>query len=54
VGKVRPEQGILKLRKELDLYANIRPALFPSDSLLEKSPLKGVYCPVSSSICEVA
>jgi hypothetical protein len=41
VGKVRPEQGILRLRKELDLYANIRPALFPSDSLLEKSPLKG-------------
>lgn len=40
VGKVRPEQGILRLRKELDLYANIRPALFPSDSLLEKSPLK--------------
>ena len=41
VGKVRPEQGILRLRKELDLYANIRPALFPSDSLIEKSPLKG-------------
>ena len=41
VGNVRPEQGILRLRKELDLYANIRPALFPSDSLLEKSPLKG-------------
>lgn len=40
VGKVRPEQGILRLRKELDLYANIRPALFPSESLLEKSPLK--------------
>lgn len=40
VGKIRPEQGILRLRKELDLYANIRPALFPSDSLLEKSPLK--------------
>ena len=39
-GKIRPEQGILKLRKALDLYANIRPALFPSDSLLEKSPLK--------------
>jgi isocitrate/isopropylmalate dehydrogenase len=39
-GKIRPEQGILGLRKALDLYANIRPALFPSDSLLEKSPLK--------------
>ena len=23
--KVRPEQGLLKLRKELGLYANIRP-----------------------------
>ncbi|PKI85458.1 3-isopropylmalate dehydrogenase [Malassezia vespertilionis] len=40
VGKVRPEQGLLAIRKELDLYANIRPALFPSDSLLEHSPLR--------------
>lgn len=39
-GKVRPEQGILAIRKALDLYANIRPALFPSPSLLAKSPLK--------------
>ncbi|PWN50769.1 putative LEU2-beta-isopropyl-malate dehydrogenase [Violaceomyces palustris] len=39
-GKVRPEQGLLSLRKELDLYANIRPALFPSESLLGHSPLK--------------
>lgn len=38
--KIRPEQGLLRLRKALDLYANIRPALFPSDSLLKKSPLK--------------
>lgn len=30
----------MRLRKALDLYANIRPALFPSDSLLSKSPLK--------------
>ncbi|WWC90134.1 3-isopropylmalate dehydrogenase [Kwoniella dendrophila CBS 6074] len=40
VGPVRPEQGILKLRKELGLYANIRPASFASDNLLKKSPLK--------------
>lgn len=36
---VRPEQGLLKLRKELGLFANIRPVqAYPS--LLEKSPLK--------------
>lgn len=37
--KVRPEQGLLKLRKELALYANIRPVQIYS-SLIEKSPLK--------------
>lgn len=37
--KVRPEQGLLRLRKELDLYANIRPVqLYPS--LIKRSPLK--------------
>jgi 3-isopropylmalate dehydrogenase len=37
--KVRPEQGLLKMRKELGLYANIRPVTtFPS--LLHKSPLR--------------
>lgn len=40
VGKVRPEQGLLAIRKELDLYANVRPALFPSESLLDHSPLR--------------
>lgn len=40
VGKVRPEQGLLGIRKQLDLYANVRPALFPSESLLEHSPLR--------------
>jgi 3-isopropylmalate dehydrogenase len=40
VGKVRPEQGLLRLRKELGLYANIRPANFASDSLVSSSPLK--------------
>ncbi len=37
--KVRPEQGLLAMRKKLGLYANIRPvATFPS--LIDKSPLK--------------
>ena len=40
VGPVRPEQGLLAIRKELDLYANVRPALFPSESLLAHSPLR--------------
>ncbi|WP_034062375.1 3-isopropylmalate dehydrogenase [Lacinutrix jangbogonensis] len=37
--KVRPEQGLLKLRKELGLYANVRPVK-AYDTLLDKSPLK--------------
>lgn len=39
-GAVRPEQGLLKIRKELGLYANLRPCNFASESLLELSPLK--------------
>ncbi|WP_248722932.1 3-isopropylmalate dehydrogenase [Seonamhaeicola sp. ML3] len=36
---VRPEQGLLKMRKALGLFANVRPTfVFPS--LLDKSPLK--------------
>ncbi|KAF8484625.1 3-isopropylmalate dehydrogenase [Russula ochroleuca] len=38
--KVRPEPGLLALRKALGLYANIRPANFASDSLVINSPLK--------------
>ena len=37
--KVRPEQGLLKMRKKLGLFANIRPT-FTFPSLLDKSPLK--------------
>ena len=37
---LRPEVGLLKLRKALGLYANIRPALFPAPSLVAHSPLK--------------
>ena len=36
---IRPEQGLLKLRKSLQLFANIRPVKAYSQ-LLEKSPLK--------------
>lgn len=39
-GGERPEQGLLKIRKELNLYANLRPCNFVSESLLELSPLK--------------
>lgn len=37
--KVRPEQGLLKMRMDLGLYANLRPIMtFPS--LINKSPLR--------------
>ena len=38
-GDIRPEQGLLKLRKELGLFANIRPVK-AFEALLEFSPLK--------------
>ena len=37
--KVRPEQGLLRMRQRLGLFANVRPT-FTFPSLLEKSPLK--------------
>ena len=37
--KVRPEQGLLKMRKKLGLFANVRPT-FTFPSLINKSPLK--------------
>lgn len=37
--KVRPEQGLLAMRKELGLYANIRPVV-AYDSLIHHSPLR--------------
>ena len=37
--KIRPEQGLLRLRKELGLFANIRPVK-AYKSLLEHSPLR--------------
>jgi len=36
---LRPERGLLKIRKELDLYANLRPTTFYA-SLADSSPLR--------------
>lgn len=36
----RPEEGLLEIRKELDLFANIRPCFFPGKSLIDHSPLR--------------
>lgn len=41
---VRPEQGLLRLRKELGTYGNLRPCSFASDSLVDSSPLKAEVC----------
>nr|CEG04270.1 unnamed protein product [Fusarium clavum] len=43
-GAVRPEQGLLKLRKEMGTYGNLRPCFFASDSLVASSPLKAEVC----------
>jgi 3-isopropylmalate dehydrogenase len=37
--KIRPEAGLLRLRKELDLFANLRPAIV-FDALVDASTLK--------------
>jgi 3-isopropylmalate dehydrogenase len=37
--KIRPEQGILALRKQLAVYTNLRP-IFIYENLIDKSPLK--------------
>lgn len=48
--KVRPEQGLLRMRKQLGLYANIRPVeTFPS--LLHKSPLRKDLVEGADFIC---
>lgn len=39
-GQVRPEEGVLRLRKELNAFANLRPCQFASTSLCTLSPLK--------------
>ena len=37
--KVRPEQGLLQLRKALGLFANLRPVV-PHPAVLDASPIK--------------
>ena len=39
-GKVRPEQGLLQIREELNLYANLRPCNIISPEFAKLSPLK--------------
>ena len=48
--KVRPEQGLLAMRKKLGLFANIRPVeTFPC--LIHKSPLKAELVDGADFIC---
>ena len=48
--KVRPEQGLLAMRKQLGLYANIRPVQ-TFECLLHKSPLKTEIVRDADFIC---
>ncbi len=48
--KVRPEQGLLAMRKKLGLYANIRP-IETFDCLVHKSPLKDELVRGADFIC---
>ncbi len=48
--KVRPEQGLLAMRKQLGLYANIRPVT-TFESLIHKSPLKDELVRGADFIC---
>ena len=41
---MRPEQGLLRLRKELGTFGNLRPCSFASDALVDSSPLKADVC----------
>lgn len=48
--KVRPEQGLLAIRKKLGLYANIRP-VETFKSLVDKSPLKTELVDGADFVC---
>ena len=48
--KIRPEQGLLKMRKDLGLYANIRPVT-TFESLLHKSPLRAELIEGADFMC---
>ncbi|KAI9675742.1 MAG: 3-isopropylmalate dehydrogenase [Caeruleum heppii] len=43
-GPIRPEQGLLRLRKEMLTFGNLRPCSFASPSLIPRSPLKESIC----------
>lgn len=48
--KIRPEQGLLAMRKQLGLYANLRPvSTFPS--LIHKSPLRSELVDGADFMC---
>ncbi len=48
--KVRPEQGLLRMRKSLGLFANIRP-LVMFDSLVDRSPIKREIVQGADFVC---
>lgn len=48
--KVRPEQGLLAMRKKLGLFANIRPVQ-TFDCLIHKSPLKDEFIRGADFVC---
>ncbi len=48
--KVRPEQGLLAMRRELGLYANIRP-VETFQSLLDRSPLRPEIAAGADFVC---
>lgn len=48
--RIRPEQGLLTMRRELGLYANIRPVL-PFPALLHRSPLREEIIGKADFIC---
>ena len=48
--KVRPEQGLLAMRKQLGLFANVRPVQ-TFDCLIHKSPLKDELVRGADFIC---
>ena len=48
--RIRPEQGLLRMRKQLGLYGNIRPVMtFPS--LIHKSPLRADLVEGADFVC---
>lgn len=48
--KVRPEQGLLRMRKSLGLFANVRPlAVF--DALVDRSPLRSELVKGTDFVC---